>query len=89
MKTANENQQHSFNYHHPNETQEPALSISLEEISLIIEGIEKLPIDRTKTVVFDRLMMKLGKVESYWKRVERAREIRKTQLAQEMLKKEK
>lgn len=66
---------------------EPSLSISLEEISLLMEGIEQLPIDRTKTVVFDRLMMKLGKVESYWKRVEKAREMRKAQIASGLLKK--
>jgi hypothetical protein len=66
---------------------EPSLTISLEEISLLLEGVEKLPIERTKTVVFDRLMMKLGKVENYWKRVEKAREVRKAQIADDLLKK--
>ncbi len=67
--------------------QEPSLIISLEEISLISEGMEKLPNDRQKSVVFDRLMMKLGKVKNYWEKVEKARETRRVQLANQLLEK--
>jgi hypothetical protein len=67
--------------------QEPSLTISLEEIALISEGMEKLPNDRQKSVVFDRLMMKLGKVKNYWEKVEKARETRRVQLANQLLEK--
>lgn len=50
-----------------------------------MDGIDGLPIERKKTVVFDRLMMKLGKVQNYWEKVEKMREERKAQLAGQLL----
>ena len=50
-----------------------------------MDGIDGLPIERKKTVVFDRLMMKLGKVQNYWEKVEKMRDERKAQLAGQLL----
>lgn len=63
---------------------EPSLSLNQEETAMIGEGLQLLDDRRKKTVVFERLMMKLGKVEKYWKDIERARELKKQQLAQRM-----
>jgi hypothetical protein len=68
-------------------TPEPSVSLSMEETSLLLDGIDGLPIERKKTVVFDRLAMKLGKVQNYWDKIEKLREDRKTQLADELLEK--
>jgi len=67
------------------ELAEPTLSLSPEEASLVKDGLESLPSDRKKTVVFDRLIMKLGKVESYWQKVEKARQARKEQVTRDLL----
>lgn len=67
------------------ELNEPTISLSMEENALIIEGISGLAPDRTKTVVFDRLMMKLGKVESYWKKIEKIRQQRRDEVANQLL----
>ena len=66
---------------------EPTISLSLEETALIIGGLSGLPIDRKKTVVFDRLMMKLGKVDSYWQKIEKTRQLRREQIASKLLEK--
>jgi len=44
-----------------------------------------LPIERKKTVVFDRLAMKLSKAKNYWDKIEKLREERKSQLADQLL----
>lgn len=64
---------------------EPSLSLNREEISLISEGLAKLPSDRSKTVVFERLMTKVNKVKDYWTAVDRIKEQRKQELARETL----
>ena len=66
---------------------EPSLNISLEEISLIKDGIAALPVDRKKTIVFDRLIMKLGKVDDYWKKIEKVRKLNKNKLAEKLMEK--
>jgi hypothetical protein len=63
----------------------PSISVGPEEISLILEGIQGLPDERKKTVVFDRLMMKLGKVNTYWMKVSKAREQNKQTLADKLM----
>ncbi len=68
---------------------EPSLNINQEEISLLKDGIEQLEPERRKTVVFERLMMKLNKVEKYWLGIEKAREAKKTHLAESLMDKEK
>jgi hypothetical protein len=70
---------------HQNEAPEPSVSLSMEETSLVVDGLECLPIDRKKTVVFDRLVMKLGKVENYWTKIEKARQARRDQVANQLL----
>ena len=52
---------------------EPTLTLCLEEVSLIFSGLNNLPTEHQKTVVFDRLMMKLDKVRNYWHKVEQLR----------------
>jgi len=64
---------------------EPSVSLSAEETSLLLEGVENLPIERKKTVVFDRLAMKLSKAKNYWDKIEKLREERKSQLADQLL----
>ena len=63
------------------------LSINQEEISLLKDGINLIDNDRKKTVVFERLMMKLNKVEKYWLGIEKAREAKKTHLAESLMEK--
>jgi len=57
----------------------------MEETTLIIDGLNGLPIDRKKTVVFDRLMMKLSKVDGYWQKIERLRQQRRDEVASRLL----
>jgi hypothetical protein len=45
----------------------------MEETILVKDGISSLPNDRKKTVVYDRLLMKIDRIEGYWKKVEGAR----------------
>jgi hypothetical protein len=59
----------------------------MEETSLIADGLGGLPDDRKKTVVFDRLLMKLGKVEGYWQKVEKTRQARRDQVTNQLLEK--
>jgi hypothetical protein len=68
---------------------EPTLSLSLEESSLIKDGLNALPPERKKTVVFDRLLMKLGKAEAYWHKIEKARQVHKEQLTVQLRKRTK
>lgn len=55
----------------PTVVQEPSISMNVEEVSIVLEGIELLPPERKKTVVYDRLMMKMNAVSEYWKKVSR------------------
>jgi len=61
------------------------MTLSMEETTLIIDGLNGLPIDRKKTVVFDRLMMKLSKVDGYWQKIERLRQQRRDEVASRLL----
>ena len=67
------------------EVAEPSVTLSLEETTLIIDGLNGLPIDRKKTVVFDRLMMKLTKADGYWQKIEKIRQSRRDEVAQKLL----
>jgi hypothetical protein len=69
----------------PDNYDEPNLSISMEETALVKEGLEALPIDRKKTVVFDRLLMKVGKAETYWQKIEKVRQAHREQLANQLM----
>jgi hypothetical protein len=69
------------------EPQEPSLYLNQEEASLLEEGLKALPPERKKTVVFERLGMKVNKVVQYWQTLEKARELKKKQLAKSLLEK--
>ena len=60
---------------------EPSLSLNQEEESLISAGLALLDDERTRTVVFERLVMKLKKVKDFWVTVENAKRAKQASLA--------
>lgn len=62
----------------------PSISLNQEEESLISEGLLNLPDERKKTVVFERLNMKLKKVMDFWMTVENAKRAQQASLTSAM-----
>jgi len=62
---------------------EPNVSLNQEEESLISAGLACLDDERKRTVVFERLVMKLKKVKDFWVTVENARRAKQASMARD------